>query len=180
MTATASGTLFTLKDVSVKTPAGVAWVDIPYVMEASLKSSHTTVDLFGDNRLQDKLYHTKQIQVTVKANKLAMLAMETITGVSSVISGTNDELDIGRESELNAPVVLTVRAQTRFVDDDGTDKTATIYLYHCKCAAALETVDSGHGKVVEANFAFDAFLSTKDENNATIATEAFGRYVLPQ
>lgn len=180
MTATASATLFTLTDVAVKLPADASWVDIPYVMEASLKGSHTTVELMGDNRHQDNLYHTKKMQVIVKANKHAMLVLEKVTGVSSAVSGDNDEIDFGREAEMTAAPVVTLKATTRAIDVDGTSKTAIIYLYKTKCAATFDTIDTGHGKVVECILTFDCFLSANDESDVALATEAFGRMVVPK
>lgn len=180
MTATASATLFTLTDVAVKLPADASWVDIPYVTEASLKASHTTVELMGDNRHQDNLYHTKKMQVVVKANKHAMLVLEKVTGTSSTQSGTNDEIDFGRESELIAPPILTLKATTRAVDADGTDKSAILYFYKAKCAATFDTIDTAQGKIVECILTFDVFLHNEDETGASITDEAFGRMVVPR
>ena len=179
MTATASRTLFTLKDVAIKAAADATWVDIPLVMEASVKGSHSIVELMRDNRHQDNLYHTKKMQVVVKANRHAMAALEKVTGLTVSTSGSYDLMDLGRESELESPPVLCVRGQTRAIKADGTDGTATLYFFKTKCVTSFDEIAATHGAIATCTMTFDCFISSTSELNAALATDAFGRIEVP-
>jgi hypothetical protein len=180
MTATATGIMFSLTDVAIKTPAAVSWIDIPYVLEATYKGSHQTVDLFGDDAYKDTLHFNQKGEVTVKATKAAMAVLEAITGSTSVISGDNDELPIHDAGELSPPV-MTLRATTRFIKDDGVTGSAIVYFYRAKCATTFEGfLTMANGKVCELILTFTCADSAYDENNVALAENSFGRIVMPQ
>lgn len=182
MTATAQGILFSLTDLAVKLPAdaGNAWVDFPWVTEATYKGTSQSVDLYGDDAYQQTMFFNQKGEVTVKATKASMLVLEKITGGTSTSSSSNDELAVGLTAQLDPPIV-TIKASARFIKDDGTTGTAILYLYKCKCAGPFDNfLTFANGKTSELQLTFNAFISTKDELNATLGTAAIGRIVLPR
>lgn len=180
MTATAQGIMFSLKDLAVKAPADLAWTDFPWAIEATYKGSHQTLDLYGDDAYQDTLNFNQKGEISVKATKAAMTVLEKITGVTSSSSASNDEIDIHTASELDPPI-MAIRAQARFIKDDGTTGTATVYFYKTKCTSPFENfLTFANGKQSELALTFNCFKSANDENNVALGTQAFGRLVLPR
>jgi hypothetical protein len=180
MAGTAEGIMFSLKDVAIKAPTGTEWVDIPYVIEATYKGSHSTVDLFGDDAYKDTLHFNQKGEITIKATKVAMAALEAVTGGTSTQSGSNDELVIHPSTELSPPV-LTIRAKTRWIKNDGTATEAIVYFYKTKCASVFEGfLTMANGKTCDLVLTFQCFDSAYDENNAPLVANAFGRIVLPR
>jgi hypothetical protein len=180
MTGTANKTLFSITDLAIKAPTDAhgVWVDVPYVVSATFKGSHQSVDVFGDDALQDVLCHTQRGTITVKASRAATAVLEKVTGTSSSVSGSYDLIDMMRLSEVQTPVVLAVRAQTRAIAT--TAGTATIYWYKTRCAATFEEfLDMGTGKICDLTLTFDVFMSAYNEDNVALANNAFGRIEIP-
>jgi hypothetical protein len=172
--------MFSLKDFAIKLPADVVWVDVPYVMEATYKGSHQTVDLFGDDAYKDTLHFNQKGEITVKATKAAMAVLEKVTGGNASSSGAYDKLPIHLAAELTPPV-LCVRATSRFIKDDGSQADALVYFYRTKCATAFEGfLTLANGKVCELVLAFTCMDSAVDEMGAAMAVNSFGRTEWPK
>jgi hypothetical protein len=174
---------FGIHDVNIKKWATTDnWVDIPGVISASYKGSVSEVEQTGDDNVIDYWRYGQKGQITVKASKIAMKALERVTntgdtGANVVSAADHQTISFGLDDDLMPPYI-TVRGVVRGRNATGQNIWMVVYWYKTMVKTAFESFpDGAYGKINELTLTFDVMQSTVDENNVALAEgkQSFGR-----